>query len=138
VRAGCSTVGVCVGLQACSPGSSAGIPPSTQCPSSSSSATVAALAALTTTPAAFTLATSSGQAGVFAFKDSSGQPVVLSNVCPHQGCAVNWDGADGIFLCPCHGSQFDSTGNLLQGPARSNLTKLNAQVQSGEVVIPTC
>jgi ubiquinol-cytochrome c reductase iron-sulfur subunit len=32
----------------------------------------------------------------------------------HQG---NYDG----FFCPCHGSQYDSSGRIRQGPAPLNL-----------------
>ena len=47
----------------------------------------------------------------------------LSVECPHSGCAVsNVDGPK--LICPCHGSEFDSTGRRLAGPAPSGLTEL--------------
>jgi cytochrome b6-f complex iron-sulfur subunit len=39
----------------------------------------------------------------------------LSLVCTHLGCIVA-ESPEG-FKCPCHGSRFDSTGNVLGGPA---------------------
>lgn len=49
----------------------------------------------------------------------------LSVVCPHSGCAVsNIDGAK--LVCPCHGSEFDSSGRRLAGPAPTGLTELPA------------
>ena len=39
--------------------------------------------------------------------------------CPHQGCYVIPQGSG--LVCPCHGSLFDSNGNVLQGPANSPL-----------------
>lgn len=49
----------------------------------------------------------------------------LSIECPHSGCAVsNVDGPK--LICPCHGSEFDSTGRRLAGPAPTGLTELPA------------
>ena len=40
--------------------------------------------------------------------------------CTHEGCAV--DIVNGQrFDCPCHGSRFDSNGQVLQGPAQQPL-----------------
>ena len=43
----------------------------------------------------------------------------LSGECTHLGCIVR--AADGQFECPCHGSQFDLKGAVLQGPAMTSL-----------------
>jgi nitrite reductase/ring-hydroxylating ferredoxin subunit len=47
----------------------------------------------------------------------------MSNVCTHQGCAVNVVGAAGqeTLSCPCHGSAFDGNGAVTRGPARAPL-----------------
>ncbi|HEY5229965.1 MAG TPA: Rieske 2Fe-2S domain-containing protein [Acidothermaceae bacterium] len=46
-------------------------------------------------------------------------------VCPHAGCTVEYDQGNRIFVCPCHGSQFnDSTGAVEVGPASQGLTKI--------------
>ena len=47
---------------------------------------------------------------------------VLIGICTHLGCIPiahegNYDG----FFCPCHGSQYDSSGRIRQGPAPANL-----------------
>ena len=39
----------------------------------------------------------------------------VSLTCTHLGCTVGRS-ADG-FVCPCHGSRFDTEGALLEGPA---------------------
>jgi cytochrome b6-f complex iron-sulfur subunit len=47
-----------------------------------------------------------------------------SSLCTHQGCNLNDDGmmqADGGIECGCHGSEFDSTGGILGGPATKPL-----------------
>ncbi|MEN8262729.1 MAG: ubiquinol-cytochrome c reductase iron-sulfur subunit [Nitrospirota bacterium] len=37
--------------------------------------------------------------------------------CTHLGCTPNWFAAEGIFKCPCHGSQFKGSGENFAGPA---------------------
>lgn len=39
--------------------------------------------------------------------------------CTHQGCELDVGG--GIYTCPCHGSEFETSGKVLQGPAEKNL-----------------
>ena len=39
----------------------------------------------------------------------------LRLLCTHQGCTTTL--TNNQFVCPCHGSRFDSLGNVLQGPA---------------------
>lgn len=47
-----------------------------------------------------------------------------SAICPHLGCAVGWDDAQGNFLCPCHDSRFAITGEKLTGPSERGLDAL--------------
>ncbi|MFQ5738823.1 MAG: ubiquinol-cytochrome c reductase iron-sulfur subunit [Acidobacteriota bacterium] len=56
--------------------------------------------------------------------------VALSNVCPHLGCKVHWDGPKNRFYCPCHGGVFDSSGIAREGPPADegkNLTTYTIQ-----------
>jgi glycine/D-amino acid oxidase-like deaminating enzyme/nitrite reductase/ring-hydroxylating ferredoxin subunit len=53
--------------------------------------------------------------------DEHGKRTVLSPVCPHMGCIVAWNDAEKTWDCPCHGSRFTATGNLIAGPAESGL-----------------
>lgn len=39
--------------------------------------------------------------------------------CTHQGCELDVGG--GIYTCPCHGSEFETSGEVLQGPAEKKL-----------------
>ncbi|WOD38376.1 Rieske 2Fe-2S domain-containing protein [Nodosilinea sp. E11] len=48
-------------------------------------------------------------------------PYGIRPVCPHRGCAVNWQADQNRFACPCHGSKFDAEGRVLRGPARKPL-----------------
>jgi ubiquinol-cytochrome c reductase iron-sulfur subunit len=48
--------------------------------------------------------------------------LILVGVCTHLGCVPNFGlGAYGGWLCPCHGSVYDTAGRIRQGPAPRNL-----------------
>ncbi len=54
-----------------------------------------------------------------------GQFRAFSAVCPHAGCTVQFDEANDVLACPCHGSVFDATtGAVLQGPATTGLSPI--------------
>jgi len=55
------------------------------------------------------------------YKDESGQLHAVNPVCPHAKCSVAWNNAEKSWDCPCHGSRFSYDGELLTGPARSDL-----------------
>ena len=62
---------------------------------------------------------------VAAYRDTSGKVTILSPICPHLGCIVTWNQADGTWDCPCHGSRFKPTGEVLSGPAEDALEALS-------------
>lgn len=43
--------------------------------------------------------------------------------CPHLGCALMWNPEEHSWDCPCHGSRFSSSGELLEGPANGDMRK---------------
>ena len=55
--------------------------------------------------------------------DVDGKWLVMMGVCTHLGCVPLGDGAGdfGGWACPCHGSQFDTSGRIRKGPAPRNL-----------------
>jgi Rieske Fe-S protein len=61
------------------------------------------------------------QAGLFLISRTSDSTfTAIDGTCTHEGCAIN--GADGVeYVCPCHGSRYNRTGQVLAGPARSSL-----------------
>ncbi|HVX52246.1 MAG TPA: ubiquinol-cytochrome c reductase iron-sulfur subunit [Chitinophagaceae bacterium] len=61
--------------------------------------------------------------------------IALSLVCTHQGCTVNFDNANNVFNCPCHGSKYDGSGNVVNGPATKALSKLSITVTGSELVV---
>jgi glycine/D-amino acid oxidase-like deaminating enzyme/nitrite reductase/ring-hydroxylating ferredoxin subunit len=54
---------------------------------------------------------------VAAHRDEDGVLTALSPTCTHLGCRVRWNRAERSWDCPCHGSRFSLTGDVLQGPA---------------------
>lgn len=59
--------------------------------------------------------------------------LALSATCTHQGCDVEL--SDGLYRCPCHGSAFDLSGEVLEGPAGLPLKALSATIVGDSVVI---
>ena len=58
----------------------------------------------------------------------------IDAVCSHQSCTVT--GADGDkYVCPCHGSRYDRSGRVLQGPATAALRRFNSSFTNGIVTI---
>ena len=41
--------------------------------------------------------------------------------CPHMGCALKWNPQERSWDCPCHGSRFAESGELLENPATGDL-----------------
>jgi glycine/D-amino acid oxidase-like deaminating enzyme/nitrite reductase/ring-hydroxylating ferredoxin subunit len=58
---------------------------------------------------------------IAAYKDHKGQLHTYSAVCTHLGCIVTWNNSEKSFDCPCHGSRFSLTGNVINGPANTAL-----------------
>ena len=47
----------------------------------------------------------------------------FTNVCTHSGCNNQWSLTGTTFVCNCHGSVFNTSGQPTSGPANSNLTE---------------
>ena len=56
-----------------------------------------------------------------AYRDPSGSLTVLSAVCRHLGCIVEWNSSERTWDCPCHGSRYTAEGRVINGPANSDL-----------------
>jgi menaquinol-cytochrome c reductase iron-sulfur subunit len=72
---------------------------------------------------------------VWAVKQADGQVIVYSPICTHLGCGYRWEGADQKFKCPCHGSVYDVTGKVLDGPAPRRLDILPSKTDNGRLFV---
>ena len=61
------------------------------------------------------------------YRDEKGILYAVSPVCPHRGCALEWNDDEKTWDCPCHGSRFDYTGRRLFHPAKAALKSYDAR-----------
>jgi cytochrome b6-f complex iron-sulfur subunit len=60
--------------------------------------------------------------------DSIIQNFGVNAICTHLGCVVPWVPAENKFKCPCHGSQYNSQGKVVRGPAPLSLALAHVDV----------
>jgi cytochrome b6-f complex iron-sulfur subunit len=61
--------------------------------------------------------------------------LALSCKCTHLGCTVPWVEKEKKFICPCHASTFDITGNVISGPAGRPLDLFPISIENKVVKI---
>lgn len=59
------------------------------------------------------------------YRDAAGGLHYLSAICPHLGCIVQWNSAERTWDCPCHGSRYGRLGEVINGPANRDLTRID-------------
>lgn len=69
---------------------------------------------------------------LYVLRLGDGEFTTLSPICTHRGCTVEIEGAR--LVCPCHGSTYDRSGRVLQGPAPRALTEYRTELSSGGVL----
>jgi Rieske Fe-S protein len=83
------------------------------------------------------------QAGGFLLISSAKTVVINTNgsqiraftsVCTHQACDINQFSNDRL-MCPCHGSQFNTSGQAVTGPATGSLVEFSVTRNGDQVVI---
>lgn len=60
----------------------------------------------------------------------------FSSVCTHLGCSDNWSFSNSEFICGCHGSRYNTSGQVVKGPAPSDLKEYEVE-RSGDTVTIT-
>jgi glycine/D-amino acid oxidase-like deaminating enzyme/nitrite reductase/ring-hydroxylating ferredoxin subunit len=63
-----------------------------------------------------------------AYRGMDGEIHVRSAVCTHMGCHVHWNDGERTWDCPCHGSRFAVSGEVIGGPAEKPLAPIHAHV----------
>jgi Rieske Fe-S protein len=59
----------------------------------------------------------------------------FSTVCPHLGCAIDWNDEDRRFVCPCHDSFFSPDGKVVTGPSPRDMDELDVTTDAVEVKV---
>jgi cytochrome b6-f complex iron-sulfur subunit len=74
-------------------------------------------------------------AGVFLLaQTSAGIFSAVEAVCTHEGCTIT--GASSTdYVCPCHGSRYTRSGQVVAGPARASLRQYRTTFTDGIVTI---
>ncbi|MCB0720811.1 MAG: ubiquinol-cytochrome c reductase iron-sulfur subunit [Ignavibacteriae bacterium] len=72
---------------------------------------------------------------VIVIRTSKNKFTALSTICTHKKCDVEYTGSK--FECPCHGSEYNKFGKVLNGPAKKNLKKYSTSFdeESGVLTI---
>jgi len=73
-----------------------------------------------------------GLSKVAVYRHSNGSLEEFSAVCPHLGCIVGWNSTEHTWDCPCHGSRFDVSGRVLNGPAIGGLEPVTEPVNASD------
>ena len=73
--------------------------------------------------------------GIIVANAGSDTFLALDSTCTHEGCTVTFSLASTKFPCGCHGSEFSSTGSVLQGPATRSLKRYNVTKDGNKLTI---
>ena len=71
-----------------------------------------------------------GAAKHAVYRSDDGQIIERSAVCTHVGCIVHWNSFEKCWDCPCHGSQFQPDGTVINGPAVRPLAEVEERAES--------
>ncbi len=63
---------------------------------------------------------------VALYRDDDGALHRFSAICPHMKCILHWNSLERTWDCPCHGARFSALGEVMNGPATSNMVALEA------------
>ena len=73
--------------------------------------------------------------GMLLYRESESIVKVYSRNCTHDGCLIEGFSSAGISSCLCHGSKFDTNGNVTNGPATNPLKQYSATIAGNMVTI---
>ncbi len=72
---------------------------------------------------------------VWARRTTHTQYEVFAINCAHLGCPVRWFEQSQLFLCPCHGGAYYSTGDVAAGPPPRGMYKYAVRLDGDTVMI---
>jgi thiosulfate dehydrogenase [quinone] large subunit len=73
---------------------------------------------------------------------ANGSVVAYSRVCTHAGCLVGYSQSSQLFVCPCHGAEFDPAQHADPTPGSPTSTPLEmirvvVDKATGDVILPS-
>ncbi|MDA0907782.1 MAG: Rieske (2Fe-2S) protein [Bacteroidetes bacterium] len=78
----------------------------------------------------------SSAAGIIALNIDGTLIRAFTNRCPHQGISNQWSYSNGTLVCNAHGSAFNNSGSVTNGPADADLTEYSVS-RAGNIVTIT-
>jgi cytochrome b6-f complex iron-sulfur subunit len=143
-KLGIGALAVCMGscLAACSKGSDAA--PSNDNGSNGSSNKPPASGTTITTDLSSSL-TAVGDSkvsdGVIIVRIASGNTAssftAVQVACTHEGTPINYNNSQNLFICPLHGSIFNKSGTVVQGPATTALKQYTVTITNNTLTVVT-
>ena len=78
---------------------------------------------------------SSEKTSAWILKKSSSEVVAFAPQCTHLGCAYRYEEQKKTFLCPCHTSNFDLDGKVIDGPAPRPLDRYEVKIDGNKLLL---
>jgi cytochrome b6-f complex iron-sulfur subunit len=75
-----------------------------------------------------------GNRAVLVSRTAQDAFTALTATCTHEACTVNGFQSS-LYVCPCHGSQYSTTGTVVRGPATRGLQQFPAQLSNNVLTI---
>ena len=75
-----------------------------------------------------------GNSNFLVTRTSDSAFTAVTAICTHEQCVITGF-QSGTFVCPCHGSQYSTTGAVRQGPATRSLQSFNTQFTNNVLTI---
>jgi cytochrome b6-f complex iron-sulfur subunit len=140
----CARLAVCAGGLVLLPGCSGGGNPASSIPGSplaTMSASITNGAVTVSIAVSSPLASTGGMAlvtsaaGTFLVTRASATSfVAVTAQCTHEACVVS-NATSNSYVCPCHGSEFDTSGRVIVGPATLPLRQYQTQFSNNVLTI---
>ncbi len=70
---------------------------------------------------------------LYLYRADDGSFSAVSTRCMHRGCQV--EPVAEHLVCPCHGSEYSNTGDVLKGPTQLPLRRYPVSVEADNIVI---
>ncbi|NNF57674.1 MAG: Rieske (2Fe-2S) protein [Rhodothermaceae bacterium] len=74
-----------------------------------------------------------GEPPIYLHRREDGSFAAVLLRCTHRGCQVNPAGVR--LACPCHGSEFTATGEVLEGPAERPLQSFDVTTDADHITL---